>query len=181
MTKKITPWRALATTGLIALAVPMMNAPNAFAADMRMDSKENCADHENGPGRGPRGGMRMMGDHLPPFLRSIELTEAQRDKIFELQHAQHPKQRELMKAVQYSRDAMHALSRNDSFDAVKGRSLADAHGKAVADMALNHAEMETRIRAILTPEQRKQADEQKAKQGKEWGQGRPGHHGPRAL
>lgn len=148
-------------------------APSPALADDTADfGPGNCQMQGGGPGRhagfggGHFGGGRMGmmgGDHLPPFLRGLDLTEVQRDKIFELHHAQQPRERELMKAVRSSRDALHALRSTEGFDARQARQLADSHGKAIAELALLHAETGAKVRALLTPEQRKEMDERREK------------------
>lgn len=164
--------------GLTAFAArPVIAAPDGDG-----NAPEHCESHhgshhgspQGGPGthRGEHGGaghfgghrMGMMGgEHLPPFLRGLELTEAQRDKIFELQHAVAPRERELLKTVRSSRDALHQLAHGDGFDAKEARRLAEQHAKAVGELALLHAETGAKLRAVLTPEQRKQADEQRSR------------------
>lgn len=181
----LTP-KLLATT-LLGLALAAGAARPVLAADAEASPPEHCASHGDGHrshgdgAHGPRHGshgmmgghrMGMMGgehggpiggDHLPPFLRGLELTEAQRDKLFDLQHAIAPRQRELSKTVKSSREALHQLAHGDNFDAKQARQLADQHAKAVAELALLHAETGAKIRALLTPEQRKQADERRSR------------------
>jgi Spy/CpxP family protein refolding chaperone len=175
--------KLLATT-LLSLGLAAGAARPALAApDAEATPPEHCASHGGGHemhGGGHRMGMMggdhqgmMGGDHLPPFLRGLELTEAQRDKIFELHHAIAPRQRELFKAVKSSREALHNLAHGDNFDAKQARQLADNHAKAVAELALLHAETGAKIRALLTPEQRKQADERRSRFEH---RGHDGHH-----
>lgn len=156
----------LLATSLLSLGLAAGAARPALAApDAEATPAEHCASHGGGhemQGGGHRMGM-MGGDHLPPFLRGLELTEAQRDKIFDLHHAMAPRERELFKSVRSSREALHNLAHGDSFDAKQARQLADNHAKAVAELALLHAETGAKIRALLTPEQRKQADERRSR------------------
>ena len=171
--------KLLAAT-LLAGGLTAFAARPAFAApDGDGIGPDHCESRHGGPGgngdAGHGGGHRMgmmggsgpmgmmRGDHLPPFLRGLDLSDAQRDKIFELQHAMQPRQRELMKAVHSSRDALHDLAHGDGFDAKQARQLADQHARAVSELALLHAETGAKLRALLTPEQRKQADEQRSR------------------
>lgn len=101
--------------------------------------------------------------HAPPILHGLVLTEDQQDKIFELMHAQAPVLREKAKAAAKAQMGLRHLVHTESFDAAKARTLVDAHGKVLADMALMRAQFESRIRALLTPEQRKQFDERHSK------------------
>lgn len=92
--------------------------------------------------------------HVPPILRDLILTEDQQDKIFELLHAQVPVLRAKAKAAAKAQLVLRHLVHTESFDAARMRILVDAHGNALADMALMRAQIESRIRALLTPEQR---------------------------
>ena len=112
----------------------------------------------------PPGGP--MADGVPPFLRGIELTEAQRDKIFALTHAQAPALREQFKTLDKARRELHALAFG-AYDETKARALADAVGRAHAELTFARARTDAQILQLLTPAQRKQLDEHPA--------GHPGH------
>lgn len=102
-----------------------------------------------------------MEPHLP-FLRGIELNEAQQDKIFELMHRQAPLLRDQAKAARRAEEELHRLASAEPFSAEKSRTLAQAYGKAQAEMALLRAETEAKVRAILSPAQRQQLQECRA-------------------
>ena len=130
------------------------------------------ADHggPGGPGacsgHGPHGdGPSMMqGEHpgmMPPHLRGLNLTDAQRDKIFEIMHAQMPQMREQAKAAKQAADTLRQLAASPDYSEAKTRAAADALGKASADMALARAATDRKIFDVLTPEQRKQMAEMK--------------------
>ena len=106
----------------------------------------------------PPGAMPM-----PPYLRDIQLTEAQQDKIFALMHAQMPVEREKFKEASKAMDDLRRLTTSDYFSLDKARALADLHAQAMAQILLMHAELDAKVRALLTPEQRKQLDEARAK------------------
>ena len=144
------------------ISLPFFAANTTFAEAMPEHPAEYCAPHTGEPkmmprfpGMGPMAGGR---EHLPPYLHGIELTEVQRDKIFELQHAQAPRQREQMKALQQSMAALHTLSGSEHFDPKQARLLADTHAKALSEVIVMHAESAAKIRTLLTPEQKAQAD-----------------------
>lgn len=96
---------------------------------------------------------------MPPFLRDLKLTEAQQDELFTLMHEQIPKVREQMKAAAKPVEELRRQTSTGQFDADKARVLAEAHGRAVAQMTLIHAELDAKLHALLTPEQRKQFDD----------------------
>jgi Spy/CpxP family protein refolding chaperone len=101
--------------------------------------------------------------NAPLFLHGVDLTEAQRDKLFELRHTQEPILREKTKAAAKAQLELRYQAHMESFDGARARSLADAHGKALADIAMMHAQFASQALAMLTPEQRKQLDERLAR------------------
>ena len=115
-----------------------------------------------GPAMPDRPGMREM-EHTPPFLRGIDLSDAQHDKIFSIMHQQEPSLREQAKAARKAHDALHKLASSGQYEEAKARTLADSGARAMAEIALLHARADQQIHALLTPEQRKQAEVFKAK------------------
>lgn len=115
------------------------------------------------------------------FLRGLDLTEAQRDKIFELRHAQEPVLREKRKAAAKAREELRNLGRAESFDAAKAKVVADAHGKAVSEMMLLKAQLHAQVRAVLTAEQKKRLDERLSGKGGPMGGRGMGGSGERPM
>ena len=119
------------------------------------------AQPAGGEGMGHHRGHAMMG------LRGLNLTEAQRDQVFKIHHEQEPAVHEQMKQVQRSRQDLRQLAMADRFDEARARQIADTQAKALANLAVMRAQTMSRIREILTPEQRQRLDQQ----GRERGQG----------
>jgi len=88
------------------------------------------------------------------WLGRLELTEAQREQIFGIFHDQAAATREQMKLVHRAREALRVAALSPRFDNAQGRSLAEAAGKALSDMALMRAQTMSRVAALLTAEQR---------------------------
>jgi len=88
------------------------------------------------------------------WLRKLDLTEAQRDRIFQIFHDQAPATRELMKRVHRAHEALRQAALSPAFDQVQARGLADAEAQAVSDIALLRAETLSRVAAVLSPKQR---------------------------
>ena len=87
----------------VALAVPL----TAVAFQGHPGGHHGCGDFAG------HGGPGMMGgEMLPPHLRGLNLTEAQRDKIFEIMHAQAPVMRDKAKALRKAETDLHALTAN---------------------------------------------------------------------
>jgi Spy/CpxP family protein refolding chaperone len=91
---------------------------------------------------------------LPPHLRHLDLTEAQQDKLFALMHAQAPARHEQSRAAAQALQDLHRLVAANRYDPAAARALAEKHGKAVAELALLHAQLDARLRGLLTTEQR---------------------------
>ena len=124
---------------LLASSVALGLAPAAHAQDM--------------PGHGMhRGGPMMM-------LRGLDLTQAQRDQVFQIFHDQEPAVHEQMKQVRQARQNLMQLARADRFDEGQARQAADAQAKAMSALAVLQAQSVNRVRAILTPEQRARLDQ----------------------
>ncbi|MFZ2301652.1 MAG: Spy/CpxP family protein refolding chaperone [Gallionella sp.] len=105
------------------------------------------------------------GKLIPPFLRNLDLTESQQDKIFVLLHNQEPSMRERHKAVRKAAEELNRLAASDHYKPSELQTLADKLAKKLADTFVQHATTEIKILALLTAEQRKQADEMRSRFG----------------
>lgn len=109
-----------------------------------------------GFGHGPgAGGPAAPG--LPPFLHGIDLSEAQQDKVFAATYAQAPLLREQEKIAFKAHAQLRALAGSSAYDDAKAIALSSAAAQAMAKISLLHARLEQQLLAVLTPEQRKQA------------------------
>lgn len=111
-----------------------------------------------GHGPGP-GGPGAQG--LPPFLRGIALSEAQQDKVFAATYAQAPLLRGQQKIAFKADEQLHALAASSAYDDAKASALANTAAQAMAQIRLLQARLEQQLLAVLTPEQRKQAEQQR--------------------
>ncbi len=105
------------------------------------------------------------GKLIPPFLRDLDLTKSQQDKIFELLHNQEPGMRERHKAVRKATEELNRLVTSDHYKPSELRTLADKLARELADTFVQHAATEVKILALLTAEQRKEADEMHSRFG----------------
>ncbi len=128
----------------------------------------------SGPFAGPAGGPMPGPDGVPPYLRGIDLSEAQRDKIFALTHAQVPTAREQFKALEKAQRELRALVFQGPYDEAKARALADAAGRAQTELALSRARTDAQILQVLTSEQRKQFDDARPEPAGPQGRSAPG-------
>jgi protein CpxP len=141
---------------LLALMLPVAASAQMMASPPGMGhpgmGQPGAGQLEMGPPGGGHAGMRPGVGHPG----RIELSEAQQDKAFALKHGQEPLRRELLKAVQKAREAMHTLAKSGEFDEKKAGALAQTLGQAVAALEMHQARSHAQFVALLTPEQRKQ-------------------------
>ena len=120
-------------------------------------------------GDGPRGEFPggRHGGHFGapglPFLHGLELTDSQQDKLFQLMHNQAPYLREQHRAHEKAMRALHEMGDAEKFDDAAAAKLAQAAAQAQANLTLSHIRTHQKVLALLTPEQRKQLDERKAR------------------
>ena len=95
---------------------------------------------------------------MPPMLRGLSLTEAQRDKVFAILHAQAPLLREKYKVARGAQEALLALTTSMQYDQARARSLADAGARALGELSVLRANAEHEIYLALTDAQREQLE-----------------------
>jgi Spy/CpxP family protein refolding chaperone len=140
---------------LLASSIALGLPSGAFAQGMPMPMDGPMGMH--GP-MGMRGGPEMM-------LRGLDLTEAQRDQIFKIHHDQAPAIHEQMKLMRRAREELMQAGKADRFDEARARQAADSLARAVSAMAVMHTQTLNRVRAVLTPEQRRRLDERPGRRG----------------
>ena len=119
----------------------------------KMGHHRTDGGHGFGHHAGRHGGAR---DGMPPFLRGIKLSEAQKDQIFDIWHKQAPFMRDKAKASHQAMDELRQLSLADRYDEARAKTLARNAADAQAEMALMRAQSDQKIIALLTPEQHQQ-------------------------
>jgi len=156
-------WIKYLAAAAATIALPLA----VMAHEPAGDARENCQrlPPAASPMALPPPGIHPAGmpPAMPPYLHDIELTEAQQDRLFALMHEQAPLEREKMKAAFKAMEELHRLAESDHFDVAKARLLAETHAQALGQMVMMHVELDAKVRAFLTPEQRKQLDEARAK------------------
>jgi Spy/CpxP family protein refolding chaperone len=158
---------AIVTAALPYVLAAIVFIALSFTQEAKSMDAQDCADfqpHAMQNGAVPPG---MPGEHphlhMPHSLFSeLGLSDAQQKQVAEITQAQHNEVCAKQKAVHESMQALHQLAASEQFDAGKARALADAHGKAIAELAYLHAQTHAKVWVILTPEQRKQLEEKRA-------------------
>lgn len=140
-----------ATVMMSLLLATALGAPLAAHAQQGPDHGPGPGPHMEGPGRG-------FGDGLPPFLRGVELSEAQQDKVFAATYAQAPLLREQQKIAFKAHEQLRELAASNHYDDAKAVALANGAAQAMAKISLQHARLEQQLLAVLTPEQRQQVE-----------------------
>lgn len=137
----------------VAVAIPL----SAVALQGHAGAPDACA----GGMPGGSGKLAMGGDMLPPYLHRLNLSDAQRDKVFAIVHAQVPTMRDKAKALHKVEDDLRELMAAPDYSEAKARALADTAAQAMAAMTLVRAKVDRQVFEVLTPEQRKQLAERK--------------------
>jgi Spy/CpxP family protein refolding chaperone len=150
MKTKIFATLLLASPFLAHAQAPAAFDPSCMAkmGHHRADGGQHDVHHIRRHGDGPEG--------MPPFLRGLNLSAAQKDQIFEIKHKQAPFMRDQAKASHQAMDELRQLSLADRYDDARAKSLARSAADAQAEMTLMRVQNDQKIVALLTPEQRQQ-------------------------
>jgi Spy/CpxP family protein refolding chaperone len=116
------------------------------AASLALALPVHAHSHSGGPGHGAQGapdGARMF--------RHLDLTAAQREQVSKIFQDQAPAFKQRVDADRAAQEALRKAASDPSADL---RQLADAAGKAHAEVAVLRAETMRKVIPLLTPEQR---------------------------
>lgn len=136
----------------LALALPL--TASAVPGDCAGRAGEGQGPRHGGFYGGPLEGRFASGPGLP--LHALDLSEAQRDKIFELTNAQVPQLREKLKVQHAAEESLKQLAGAPDYSESKAKALSEVLGRAVADLAQLRSKLDRQIVEQLTPEQRRQ-------------------------
>ncbi|HEI8868605.1 ATP-independent periplasmic protein-refolding chaperone Spy [Serratia sp. AKBS12] len=134
------------TALFVASTLALGSASMAFAADTSAPTADNAPMkmmHHNGPGKGG------------PFA-GLNLTEQQRQQMRDIMKQAHQKRGQGMKE---ERQALHNMVASDNFDEAKAKAQIDTISKAQSERMLERAKAENKMYNLLTPEQKKQYNE----------------------
>lgn len=138
----------LLTAGIITSAA-VVHARGFGGCDHGFGDRHMSTFGGGGMGKHGHGSMRRM-------LRGLELTDEQRDKIFDIMHTQKPAVREKMKVLRKSHQELHRATMTDKYDKRIIRKLADTQAKTLSDLMVMRTETGNKIYKLLTPEQQKE-------------------------
>jgi len=103
--------------------------------------------------------MKMMhhkGEGKGGPFAGLNLTEQQRQQMRDIMKESHQKRGE---GTKDERQALHSMVASDSFDEAKVKTQIDAISKAQSEHMLERAKAENKMYNLLTPEQKKQYNE----------------------
>ena len=123
----------------IALANPQGDAESCGRGHHAMGSGRHHGDHESR--------IERMADVLG-------LTEDQRDSVRAIVDKSRPQKRALRDKLTQNRKQLRALTQQGTPKESEVRALADAQGRAIADMIVLSTRIQADINAVLTQEQR---------------------------
>jgi Spy/CpxP family protein refolding chaperone len=96
---------------------------------------------------------------------SLNLSKSQRDAMYAIVDKTRPQTRELRDRLAESHKQLRALMQQGDAKESEVRKLADAHGKAMADMIVLHNKVRTEIRGVLTDAQREKMQQWREEHG----------------
>lgn len=157
-------------TAAVFAATTFAGAAFAAAPDAPPPGAPEAADQGAGPdiehGPGPRGPGPGPGPHMGgpglPFLRGIDLSEAQEDRLFAIMHAQAPQLREQEKAERKALAALDAMRESGRVDDAGAAAQARALGQAIAAQELLRVRTAAQVMALLTPQQKEALERERA-------------------
>lgn len=150
---------------LAALAAPVLAQPaNTSNAPAVPQLQERSHPHpgmmRHGDMDGP-GFAHGFGPGFGPGFERLDLSEAQRDQLFNIRHQAEPALHESRKALRQAHSELRELSRTDKLDANALKRATDALGNAVAEEARLRVQRDNALYHVLTPEQREQLAERR--------------------
>lgn len=162
--RRLQSYAALAA--LIALPAVAQQAPmpmmgmGGMGAMAGMAGEESCMGkegHKHGHHHGMMGEFGKQSKDgkgfMPPFLRGIDLTEAQQGKIKELTQKNFAEAQGKGEAMFKQHRALHDLVFAPKYNEAEAKRLANEIAQSQSEMMLNRVKLEQQIFATLTPEQ----------------------------
>lgn len=162
----------LALAGAFALTAPLLAGAQGVGEQRGEGQGAASANTSAGEGRhgswharhGARHGGALAGPGFGPrALHGLDLSEAQRDRLFELRHAQAPALREQGKVLREARRELRELSMSDAYDEAKAREISERAAGAASELSLLRARGNNEAWKLLTAEQREKLGERAAR------------------
>ena len=140
--------------GMIALG--SMGLAGTVHASPGKGNHEYCMHKDGGKKHGMYGhGMKgERGFNIERMAEHLELTGEQRSKIESIVEETRPRVKAIREQMRDNRKQLRELAAADTYDKDAVRKLADAQGALKAEMIMLRSEQKSRVRSVLTEEQR---------------------------
>ncbi len=145
---------ALSITTALATSAFAQGSPTATGADR--PGHPHGLTHRGGAMHPAHMGAEGLGSMGRGLLQGLDLTEAQRDRVFGIMHAQAPALREQARQMRQAQRELHTLALATELDEGRVKAVADRASRAMADMALLRTRTHNEVFKVLTPEQQAQ-------------------------
>lgn len=142
------------TVAILSIVLAAMGAMFVFA-----QQSTDQTEGKRGFGKkvfGKRGGHGMM-------LRGLNLTDEQKAQVKQIREASKTTVKPIREQMRANRRKLQELSANGNFDAAQVQAIAAQQGNLSAQLIVERERVKSQLFQILTPEQRAQAAEMKAK------------------
>jgi Spy/CpxP family protein refolding chaperone len=155
------------TLSTILIAGALMGAGVAMAQPAPASGAPGAPALQDGRGdhgeRGGPGGWHRGHGGPERMLRGLNLSQEQKDQVFNLVHAQQPAMREKMKALHQARKEVRKITLSDNYDAARVRQIATAQSQTLIELGTMRADLEHKIYTLLTSEQKQQLAQRMAR------------------
>lgn len=109
------------------------------------------------PGFQRQGFHHGAGKQRGDFTRHLDLSDVQRDRIFELRHAAEPALRAKGKEVRAARHEVRQVALTEKFDESRAVTLSNQLARLEAEQGVMRLRLKNQIYNVLTPEQKAKA------------------------
>ncbi|HYA36898.1 MAG TPA: Spy/CpxP family protein refolding chaperone [Candidatus Methylomirabilis sp.] len=149
----------MAITGAVGAGLAYALPPGGAPACPHGAHGERAMNFE---GHGGYADSDRMIEHM---AASLNLSKQQRDAMYAIVDKARPQTRELRDRLIENHKQLRALTQQGAPKESEVRKLADAQGKAIADMIVLRTKIRTEIRGVLTDAQRQQLDQWRKQRG----------------
>lgn len=140
---------------------------DAVSGTCRQIRGQMVAVPEGGPSGGRMG--KGSGRHFARLARALDLTDAQKEQVKAILETEREKVAPLRQKLGETREKIRRAVEATPFDEAAVRSLAASQNETRTEMIVSRARVQSKIFALLSPEQR-----ERAKKFRPWGEKRPG-------
>ena len=141
---------------------------DAVSGTCRQIRGQMVAVPEGGPSGGRMG--KGSGQHFAWLARALDLTDAQKEQVKAILETEREKVAPLRQKLGETREKIRLAVEAMPFDEATVRSLAASQNETRTELIVSRARLQSRIFALLSPEQR-----ERAKKYRPWGEKRPGY------